>query len=136
MLSNIGSLLLMTILLAPPAALAADTGRTTFSGIVAAIDPQGGVLFVDEMGPWRTGQGRMVTTRHTLYFTAETKFNTFIRINVPDRFAGDFLEVELDIDSVTPGDFATVECVRHRGRLVAVRVTLAESHHGGNVMTP
>ena len=136
MLGKAGRLVLALMLLAAPPAFAVDTGRATFSGTVAAIDVQGGVLFVDEVGPWRTGRGGTVTTRRTVYFTAETKFNTFIRVTVPDRFAGDFLEVELDADSVSPGDFATVECVRHRERLVAVRVTLAESHHGGNVMTP
>jgi hypothetical protein len=58
--------------------------------------------------------------------TPETKFNTFIRVNVPGAFAGDFLEVALDANDVTPGDFVTVECVVERGRLVAVRVTVAE----------
>jgi hypothetical protein len=136
MMTRTGVLLLACLLLTASMAPAADTGRLTFSGIVAGIDPQGRVLLLDEVGPWRSGQGRSVTTRWTVLFTDRTTFNTFIRVNVPGSFAGDFLEVELTADDVTPGDFATVECVRERGRLVAVRVTLAESHPGDNVMTP
>ena len=113
---------------AAPAAPAPDaTGpTTTHSGTVVAIDPEGGVLVFEEVGPWRVEQGATVVTRRSVVFTAATKFNTFIRVNVPGAFAGDFLEVALDADSVTPGDFVTAECVRERGRLVAVRVTLAE----------
>jgi hypothetical protein len=136
MIIRTGVFLLAGLLLTASMAPAADTGRLTFSGIVAGLDPQGRVLLLDEVGPWRSGQGRSVTTRRTILFTDQTKFNTFIRITVPGRFTGDFLEVDLTADDVTPGDFATVECVRERGRLVAVRVTLAESHPGDNVMTP
>jgi hypothetical protein len=135
MMRKVPGLLLTGLLLAAPAAPAVDTGRITFSGTVAAIDPQGGVLLLEEVGPSRPGQGSAIT-RRTVLLTAETKFNSFIRVSVPGGFAGDFLEVDLDADSVTPGDFATVECVRQRGRLVALRVTLAESHPVGNYPTP
>jgi hypothetical protein len=136
MIRTASALALAWLLLVAPVVAAADDGRTTFSGTIAAIDVQERVLLVDEVGPWRTAQDRTLTTRHTVLFTAHTKFNTFIRVNVPGAFAGDFIEVELDADSVTPGDFATVECVRERGRLVAVRVTLAEAYTEGNVPTP
>jgi hypothetical protein len=120
----------LTLTLALAAALtagaAAAAGGTTYSGTVVAIDPREGVLVLDEVGPWRVEQGRTVLTRRTVHLTAETKFSSFIRVTVPGAFAGDFLEVELAADSVTPGDFATVECVQERGRLVALRVTLAE----------
>ena len=84
------------------------------------------MLILEEVGPWRVEQGRTVVIERTVALTADTKFNSFIRVNVPGAFAGDFLEVALDADSVTPGDFVTVEGVRERGRLVAVRVTIAE----------
>jgi hypothetical protein len=121
------SLLLALVMLAPPVVSgAADPNRTRYSGTIAAIDPQGGVLVLEEVGPWLVEQGRTVLTRRTVVLTADTRFDIFIRANVPGGFPGDFLEVALDADSITPGDFATVECVRTRGRLVAVRVTLAE----------
>ncbi|HEX2437318.1 MAG TPA: hypothetical protein VHT71_03340 [Methylomirabilota bacterium] len=105
----------------------ADAARTTtYSGTVAAIDPPGGLLILNELGPWRVAQGQPVVTRRSVAITPDTKFNTFIRVNVPGAFAGDFLEVALDANDVTPGDFVTVECVVERGRLVAVRVTVAE----------
>jgi hypothetical protein len=47
-------------------------------------------------------------------------------VNAPGQFAGDFIEVPLEAGDVTPGDFATAECIEERGRLVALRVTLAE----------
>ena len=121
------SLLLALVLATGPAALAADSARTTtHSGTVAAVDAQDGVLIMEEVGPWRVEQGQTVVTRRTIGLTSETKVATFIRVDVPGRFAGDFIEVELDAEDITPGDFATAECVRERGRLLAVRVTLAE----------
>jgi hypothetical protein len=127
MIRSAGTLLLALVLglaLAMPAADAART--TTYSGTVVEIDPEGGALVLDEVGPWRVEQGQTVLTRRTITLTPETKFNTFIRVNVPGAFAGDFLEVALDADDVTPGDFVTAACVTERNRLVAVLVTIAE----------
>jgi hypothetical protein len=118
-----GPLLVTLILLAAPAADAAGSRR--HSGIVVAIDPQRGVVVIEETGP---GSGeKPVVTRRTIALTAGTRFRSFIRVNVLDAFAGDFIEVVLDADDVAPGDFVTAECVLERGRLVATRVTLAES---------
>jgi hypothetical protein len=120
------SLLLVLVLGTTSVAPAAGAGATAYSGMLAAIDPGGGTLMLDEVGPWRVEHGRTVTTRRTIVVTPDTKFNTFIRVNVPGAFPGAFLEVALDVDDITPGDFVTAECVTERGRLVAVRVTLAE----------
>lgn len=120
------SVVLALALGAAPAALAGEARTTTHSGTVVAVDPEGGVLIFEEVGPWRVEQGRTVVIRRTVALTADTTFNTFIRVTVPGAFAGDFLEVALDAGSITPGDFVTAECVSERGRLVALRVTLAE----------
>lgn len=116
--------LALGLLLAAPAADAART--TTYSGTIIAIDPQGGVLILGEVGPWSVAHGQTVVTRRTVVMTPDTKVNTFIRVNVPGGFAGDFLEVALDPEDVVTGDFVTAECVKERGRLVALRVTVAE----------
>jgi hypothetical protein len=122
--SSLALVLALGVLLAVPAA---DAARTkAYSGTVVAVDPQGGVLILDEVGPWRLAQGQTVVTRRTVMFTPETMFNTFIRVNVSGAFPGDYLEVALDAEDVTPGDFVTAECFLERGRLVAVRVTVAE----------
>jgi hypothetical protein len=94
-------LLAVALLLAVPGVDAARP--TSYSGTVAAIDPQGGVLVLDEIGPWRVAQGQTVMTRRTVVITSDTKVNTFIRVNVPGVFAGDFLEVALDADNLTVG---------------------------------
>jgi hypothetical protein len=121
------SLLLALALGAAPIVTTANAARTTtYSGSVVAVDPQGGVMMMEEIGPWRVEQGTTVVTRRTVGLTSGTRFNTFIRVDVPGRFAGDFIEVALDAEDITPGDFVTAECVRERGRLVAVRVTMAE----------
>jgi hypothetical protein len=121
------ALALASVLGVAPAGLTADAPRTSaHSGTVVTIDPQGGVLVLEEVGPWRVEQGRTVLLRRTIVLTAETKFASFIRVNVPRAYGGDFLEVELDADSVTPGDFVTAECVDERGRLVARKVSIAE----------
>jgi hypothetical protein len=121
------TLALTLVLGAAQAALAGEaTGTTTHSGTVVAIDPEVGVLIFEEVGPWRVEHGKTVVIRRTVALTADTKFNSFIRVTVPGAFAGDFLEVALDADSVTPGDFVTAECVRDGDGLVALRVTIAE----------
>jgi hypothetical protein len=122
--SSLALALALGVLVAVPAADAART--TAYSGTVVAVDTQGSVLIVDEVGPWRLAQGQTVLTRRTVMVRPETTFNTFIRVNVPGGFPGDFLEVALDAEDVTPGDFVTAECFLERGRLVAVRVTIAE----------
>jgi hypothetical protein len=127
MMRGAGSLLLALVLAAGPVAPVSDAANTTtHSGTVAAVDPQGGVMIMEEIGPWRVEQGMTVVTRRTIRLTPDTTVNTFIRVDVPGRFAGDFIEVALAAEDISPGDFATAQCVRERGRLVAVRVTLAE----------
>jgi len=122
---TIGSLVLALAMLAGPA-VAAAPASTRHSGTVAMIDAQGGVMVVDEVGPWRVETGRTVVTPRTIVLTVETKVNTFIRVTVPDAYAGGFIEVPLEATDLSVGDFVTVESVRAGGRLVALTVTLAE----------
>jgi hypothetical protein len=117
----LGSLL---VALALPVAVTAADGPTRHSGTVIAIDPQRGELILEELGPGRGEQPAM--RRRSISFTAATAFNSFIRVNVRDEFAGQFIEVTLDAEDIAPGEFVTVECILERGRLVARRVTLAE----------
>lgn len=119
----ISSFAILAILAAP----AADAARTSrHSGTVVTVNPGEGVLVLDEIGPWRVERGQTVSIRRTIAFTADTKFNTFIRVDVPGRFARDFIEVDLDAGDVSPGDFVTAECDRVGGGLVARVVTVAE----------
>ena len=121
------ALALALVLGLAPAGLAADADRITrHSGTVVRIDPGSGVLILDEVGPWRVEQGTTVGTRRTIVLTADTRFASFIRVDVPGAFAGDFLEVALEAADVTPGDFVTAECVHERGRLVGRPVSIAE----------
>jgi hypothetical protein len=96
------------------------------SGAVVRIDPLEGVLVIEEVGFWWVDRGETVVTRRTIGLRPTTRFRVFIRINVPDRYGGDFLEVALEATDIAPGDFVTAECVRERGRLVALTVTKAE----------
>jgi hypothetical protein len=112
-----------------PAGLAADTPRTEMhSGTVVTIDPGAAVLVLEEIGPGRGEGGGNVVLRQKIVLTAATKYASFIRVTVPGAFAGDFLEVELEADNLTPGEFVTAHCVREGGRLVALRVSVAETH--------
>ncbi len=96
------------------------------SGTVAEVDPAQGLLIIDEVGPWRVVRGQTVLTRRTIEIRPSTRFNVFIRVDVPGHFGGDFLEVALEASDLAPGEFVTAECVRERGRLVALTVTLAD----------
>lgn len=117
-------LLLLVVAIVAPAADTAPAVR--YSGTVAAIDPEGNVMVLGEVGPWRVERGATVVTRRTISLTASTKYNLFMRVNAPGAFAGDFIEVLLEVEHVAPGDFVTVECVRRGERLVADTVTVAE----------
>lgn len=121
------SISVVIVLLVVLATSAADAARgTRHSGTVLSIDPEGGVMVVEEVGPWRVERGTTVVTRRTISLTPETRFNLFMRVNVPGAFAGDFIEVVLDAGDVSPGDFVTAECIRKGGGLVAFTVTVAE----------
>ena len=129
-----GTLIALTLAVALAASTAAGAaGTTRHSGTVLSIDPQRGVLVLGEIGPWRVKHGETVVTRRRISLTPETKFDVFVRVNVPGRFAGDYIEVALDPTDVAPGDFVTAECVREGGRLVARTVTVAELSAGGAV---
>lgn len=117
----IGVLLVVLVL---PTAVTASAGRTRHSGTVIAIDPQRRELILEELGPGRGEQPSV--QRRSIAFTDATAFRSFIRVNVPDEFAGQFIEVTLDAEDIAPGEFVTAECTLERGRLVARRVTLAE----------
>jgi hypothetical protein len=120
---SVTSLGLAWVLLVAPAGHAAEGFR--HSGTVVAIDPHRGVVVIDEAG---AGRGQAPTIiRRTIDLTAATKIRSFIRVDVPGAFAGDFIEVPLDAEDVSPGDFVTAECVLTGGRLVARSVTVAES---------
>jgi hypothetical protein len=105
-------------------ASSADSLR--YSGTVVELDTAEGRLIIDEIGPWRVVRGEVVRTRRTIALKPSTRFNVFIRVDVQGRFAGDFIEVQLEASDVAPGDFVTVECARQRDRLVALTVTLAD----------
>ena len=125
MILQSGLLLAALSLLAGSAApLAVAPTHTRYSGTVAMIDAQSGVMAIDEIGPWRAG--KIVVTSRTITLTAETRINKFIRVNAPGAFPGDFIEVEFEPTDVWPGDFVTVDCRRAGGRLIAVTVTVAE----------
>lgn len=115
--------LALTVAAAAPA-LATETTR--HSGTVVMIDPARGSLVIEEVGPWVVKDGVTVVTRRSIVLTSATKFNMFMRVDVPGRFAHDFIEVALDPGDVSPGDFVTAECIRRGGRLVALTVTVAE----------
>jgi hypothetical protein len=110
-----------------PCDAAAQAARpVSYSGTVTSIDPQGGVLIIEEVGPWKVERGATVTTRRTIRLTPSTRYNLFMRVDAPGAFAGDFIEVEFDVDDVSPGDVVTATCARERGQLVALTVTVAE----------
>ena len=125
MIRAVGSLLLILLVAGAAAPGSAAPAGARHSGMIVFIDAERGVLVLDEVGPWRVVNGRTVTTRLTIDLTRETRVNTFIRVDVPGRFAGDFLEVALDPADLTPGDVVTVDCLHEPGRLVAAAVTLA-----------
>lgn len=116
--------LLLLVAIATPSADAARTVR--HSGTVAALDPEGRVMILDEVGPWRLERGATVVTRRTIRLTPSTTYNLFMRVDVPGGFAGDFIEVMLDVGDIAPGDFVTVDSLHQDARLIALAVTVAE----------
>ena len=96
------------------------------SGRVIAVDDRAGLILIEELGPWRVKNGVTQVTQHTIVVTPSTKIASHIRVNVPGRFGGDFIEVPLHLADVARGDFVTVEGRRERGRLIASSVAVAE----------
>jgi hypothetical protein len=105
-----------------PAAYAAERR----SGHVIGIDDRAGLLVIDEIGPWQVRKGVTQTMRHTMIVTPSTRIASHIRVNVPGRFEGDFIEVPLELSDVTVGDFVTVECRREGSKFIALSIAVAE----------
>ena len=107
------------------------------SGQVVAVDVTGGssgTIVIDEVGPWRVDKGVTQLTRHSIIVSPSTRITSYIRVNVPGRFQGDFLEVPFELSDVAPGDFVTVEFQRVGRLLVALRIDVAE--HAPVVVLP
>ena len=115
---------MLGLLLASAAAAAPPLVR--HSGTVVSVDPARGMLVLAEVRPWRVDRDGIAVTPRTIVLTPATKVDTFIRVNAPGAYAGDFIEVALDAADVSPGDVVTVEYRHEVGRLVALRVTVAE----------
>jgi hypothetical protein len=97
-----------------------------YSGQILGIDPQSGALTIADVGPWRTVAGKTQIDQHRVTLTASTQYSVFMRVNAPGRFPGEFVEVPLEVTDLSVGDFVTVECVRQQGRLVALKVAMAD----------
>jgi hypothetical protein len=106
-----------------PRGVEADERR---SGRVLGIDDRVGMILIAEVGPWQVRNGVTQVTRHTIVVLPSTKIASYIRVNVPGRFDGDFIEVPLTLQDVSIGDFVTVECRRERGQLIASSIAVAE----------
>ena len=96
------------------------------SGTVVAIDSRAGVLTIAEVGAAPVVAGKAQVTEQTFVLTRATEYAMFRRVNVPGKFPGDFTEVALAASDVAVGDQATVECTRQGGRVVALKVALAD----------
>jgi hypothetical protein len=105
-----------------PAARAAER----HSGRVKGVDERVGLILIEEVGPWVVKNGVTQVIRHTITVTPSTKIVSHIRVNVPGRFQGDFIEVPLELADVALDDFVTVECRRERGQLIASSIAVAE----------
>ncbi len=99
------------------------------SGKVVAVDAvseRSGTIVIDEVGPWQVQNGTTRLTRHSVIVNPSTKITSYIRVNIPGRYQGDFLEVPFDLSDVARGDFVTVEFQRVGRLLIASRIDVAE----------
>ncbi|MBI1847846.1 MAG: hypothetical protein HYR86_12850 [Candidatus Rokubacteria bacterium] len=97
------------------------------SGTIVAMDPRGRTLTLAEVGPWpvQGGKTRLVST--VIDLTPQTRYAVFLRVDAPGRFAGDFIEVPLELSDFDVGFFVTVECELRGGRLVATSVSAMDT---------
>jgi hypothetical protein len=118
----------ITVIILVLATVAGASAGTTekHSGTVVAIDSQTGSLTIAEVGPSPGAAGKSQIIEQTFALTRTTAYAVFRRVNVSGKFAGDFVEVALEATDVAIGDQATVECTRQGGRLVALKVALAD----------
>jgi hypothetical protein len=96
------------------------------SGRVVGIDDTERLIVVDEIGPCQVRDGMTRVTRHGFIVPPSAKIVSHIRVNVPGRFQGDFIDVSLELSDVSVGDFVTVEYRRDRDRLIVTSVAVAE----------
>ena len=126
--SGCARLAIIAALLALAAPGWAGTTAIRHSGTVAAVDPQGGTLTLDELGPWRVHQGQTVITKLTVAVTGSTEWSRASRASGagPHGWLNEFVETSIKPWEVRPGDYATVEMGRAGGRAVVTKVIVSE----------
>ncbi len=97
-----------------------------YSGTIVAVDPEGKVFTLAEVGPWHVKAGKTVTTLRMIHLTPQTQYTMFMRVNAPGRYTGDFIEVPLEAADIAVGDHVTAECRVEAGRLVATKVSTVD----------
>ena len=104
----------------------AEQASTKHTGRVVSIDLEQRRLVLDEVGLWRPGSA-IQPIRRTIELTAKTDFIITLRANPPDGYPGQFIEGELYVEGIEPGDVVTVDCLHDGRRLIARTVTVLSS---------
>jgi len=96
------------------------------SGTLVSSDKSASTIVVEEVGPWRVGQGQAEITNRTFRVTGETRFVLAERRteNGSLTWRGGFVEVPVRAWDVRTGDFVTVDAERTGERLVALVITV------------
>jgi hypothetical protein len=98
------------------------------SGTIVSIDQRTESIVLGEMGSWRVASGQSAITLLKVVIAPDAPILLTRRsARAPSGFGGDFIEERMARWGLAPGDFVTVEC-RHEGkRLVAIKVTVADT---------
>jgi len=111
--------------------LAAQAGAgdiVRHSGTIVNIDERTESIVLEEIGPWRVASGKTVITLLKVAIAPDAPILLARRAaRAPSGFDGDYVEEPMAPWGLAPGDFVTVEC-RHEGkRLIALKVTVADT---------
>lgn len=98
------------------------------SGTIVNIDERTEAIVLEEIGPWRVASGKTLITLLKVAIAPDAPILLARRsARAPSGFGGDYVEEPMAPWGLAPGDFVTVEC-RHEGkRLVAIKVTVADT---------
>jgi hypothetical protein len=101
---------------------AAEAADLRFSGQVAAVDPGGGTILVEELGPSPGPQPAVIARSVTV--TAQTAFEVIERGRQDGGWPGEFKQSPGTSRDLRAGDFVTVIARVERGALQAVTVSV------------
>jgi hypothetical protein len=122
------ALLIASSLVLSPAASGWADEMVRHSGTIVQTDENTESIVIEEIGAWHASDTKPQVMRLRIVIAPDAPIVISRRSSqAPSGFVGDFVEKPLAPWGLAAGDFVTIECEHKANRLVARKVTVADT---------